>query len=106
MGRKGIIRGQVQRQPVGIVARRLDADLAGLEGQFAAAVGAVAQEGVQIREREEFLIIGASLPLARHRADKLTAKGIDFPAADRVDGGYGGRGEQGGHGAELLERCE
>jgi hypothetical protein len=66
--------GEVQGDAVGIAGRRLDADGARLKHRFPAALGAVAQEGLQIGEGEELLIVRAGLPLAGDLADELDTR--------------------------------
>ena len=62
------------------IAARLDTDSAALDGSGGCPIGAGADSGVEIRQRQVALVVGTGEPLRRHTADTLAARDIDLEA--------------------------
>jgi hypothetical protein len=73
---------QHKRQPLGIVARRLDADGLTLHDARLAAFGSALHRITQVGERQIPLVGWPVEPFRRHAADVLASANVDLVAVD------------------------
>lgn len=80
--------GQDQRQPLGIIPVRLDADPRALDGARPAALGAPLHRGEEVVQRQIALVVGPGKPFRGHAAHPFPARYIHLVAAALGAGGH------------------
>ena len=70
----GLAAGDDQLQPLGVVAPRLDADRAALQGPRRSAIRPRPHRGIEVRQRQKALVIGPGKPLGRNAPHALAAR--------------------------------
>jgi hypothetical protein len=79
--------GQHQRQTLGIVAARLDADRRALDGSGTAPLGPTTDGGIEVRQGQVALVRRPREPFRRYPADPLAAARIHLVAVSAIAGG-------------------